>query len=126
MPWRRLRNLNSYWVASSFTVESSLVEFHSTFQATDFQSVVVDLIRSDGTSNYKAIGGYNKSYPAYSPPSWSPDGTQLVYHRCTAYSVFACNEIHNNSLFIYDIETQTERLLLKGGMNPYWRWQKSK
>lgn len=62
--------------------------------------------------------------------SWSPDGTALVYHRCVEPDVNfarpACEEQgrENLALFIWDLKTDKERLLTRGGVMPFWiKWE---
>jgi Tol biopolymer transport system component len=54
-------------------------------------------------------------------PSWSPDGQWLVYHRCIRSCPEWCEDIEDYSIFKVNVETSAETLLVKGGLNPYWR-----
>lgn len=57
--------------------------------------------------------------------SWSPDGKALVYHRCrepNSENPKACEELgaDNVGIYIWDLETDEERLVTTGGVVPYW------
>jgi len=57
--------------------------------------------------------------------SWSPDGKALVYHRCRSTNPEdpeACEELgaDNVGIYIWDLETDEERLVTTGGVVPYW------
>jgi hypothetical protein len=57
------------------------------------------------------------------PPaaSWSPDGQWLIYHRCTLPCSQRCRNVKDYSIFKINLETGEEKLLVEGGLNPYWR-----
>ncbi len=56
----------------------------------------------------------------YTPdPNWSSDSTKIVYHKCILpYS--HCNKIGDYGIFIFDIVTMSEEMIVKGGLNPSW------
>jgi hypothetical protein len=83
------------------------------------------LIRSDGSDNHKIVKSAVNTITWSPRPCWSPDGRSIVYHRCLLNDVESCrNNVKDSGIFKYDIETGEEVLLLKGGVNPYWRWEK--
>ncbi len=57
--------------------------------------------------------------------SWAPDGKALVYHRCIkpnpADEKF-CDGLgaENVGIYVWDLETDEERLVTTGGVLPYW------
>ncbi len=57
-------------------------------------------------------------------PSWSPDGEWLVYHKCTVPVEIgaSCTYAEDYAIFIVNVATGEETLLIEGGLNPYWRW----
>lgn len=66
--------------------------------------------------------------PNYTYPisvSWSPNSDALVYHRCIKPNMenpLACEEkgYDNLGIYIWDLETNEERLVTTGGVFPYW------
>lgn len=63
-------------------------------------------------------------YADISTPSWSSDSKRIAYHKCTISALAYCHEIDNFSIFMYDLETETETFLFQGGRNPSWGWEK--
>jgi hypothetical protein len=57
-------------------------------------------------------------------PQWSKDGNKLIYHRCNASSL-NCSEIEDFDIYIYNFETNQERLIIRGGLNPSWNYFKN-
>jgi hypothetical protein len=55
-------------------------------------------------------------------PMWSPDSKKLLYHKCIGE--LTCSEISDYDIFVYDLDTKTETLLVKGGMYPAWNYYK--
>lgn len=58
-------------------------------------------------------------------PNWSIDNSMLTYHKCNLPANEFCDDINNYDVYIYDIKTQTEKLIVKGGLNPSWNCYKS-
>lgn len=58
-----------------------------------------------------------------SKPNWSPDGAKLVYHKCSSKSL-NCGAIEDYDIYVYDIETNQEELIIHGGLNPSWNYFK--
>jgi hypothetical protein len=54
-------------------------------------------------------------------PVWSNDCKKIIYHKCTLTYGSFCNSIEDYSIFLYDLDTETETLLVKSGVNPSWR-----
>ncbi|NPA26119.1 MAG: hypothetical protein GXO36_00750 [Chloroflexi bacterium] len=58
--------------------------------------------------------------------SWSPSGDALVYHRCvrpdTQGPYYSCEfqGAENLGIYVWDLETDEERLVTTGGIMPYW------
>ena len=50
-------------------------------------------------------------------PFWSPDGTSLVYHKCTN---FDCQDLSNFSIYKVDVNSGQEQKIVDGGMYPVW------
>ena len=55
-------------------------------------------------------------------PMWSMDGKKLLYHKWVGKLSFS--EISDYAIFVYDLDTNTETLLVKGGMYPTWNYYK--
>lgn len=57
------------------------------------------------------------------PPNfaWSPDGHYIVYHQCVRKDGACTTEVKDYALFVLDLNTGEERLLVRGGVNPDWR-----
>ena len=55
-------------------------------------------------------------------PMWSSDGKKLLYHKCIGQ--VGCSEISDYAIFVYDLDTKTETLLVEGGMYPAWNYYK--
>jgi hypothetical protein len=55
-------------------------------------------------------------------PMWSSDGKKLLYHKWVGKLSFS--EIGDYAIFVYDLNTNTETLLVKGGMYPTWNYYK--
>jgi hypothetical protein len=53
-------------------------------------------------------------------PRWSPDGDSLIYHKCVQESR-SCHDIFDYNVFILDVASGMESLLVEGGVYPYWR-----
>lgn len=51
-------------------------------------------------------------------PSWSPDGTRLVYHRCSTPEI--CNW-KDAQIYIFNLATGQEESILQGGEYPSWQ-----
>lgn len=69
---------------------------------------------------------YGPSAPVWDewPPvvSWSPDSRWLVYHRCLLAWLEDCSLRRGDyGIFKLNVETGREELLVRGGLNPYWR-----
>ncbi|MEN6436139.1 MAG: hypothetical protein ABFC97_02500 [Anaerolineaceae bacterium] len=56
-------------------------------------------------------------------PQWSKDGKKLVYHKCNASSL-NCSDIREYDIYIYDLKTDQEQLIIHGGLNPSWNYFK--
>lgn len=55
-------------------------------------------------------------------PIWSNDGKKLIYHKCiNVETTHFCMNINDYSIFIYDLDKQTETKIIDGGINPSWR-----
>jgi len=82
------------------------------------------LIRPDGSENHRIINHTVKNYVEWPPGvSWSPDGEWIIYHKCFAENRIVCSRVvEENTIFKYNITTGEEIPILKGGLNPYWRW----
>ncbi len=89
------------------------------------------LIRPDGTEQHRVLaldmlrnryGGETLTWDAWPPAvSWSPDSRWLVYHRCMLPNPEECRSVETYGIYKLNLETLQEELLLKGGLNPYWR-----
>ncbi|MBT3323143.1 MAG: hypothetical protein HN392_12740 [Anaerolineae bacterium] len=82
------------------------------------------LIRPDGSEIQRIVQMKNMRQFWTSAASWSPDGKSIVYHYCTkdGWDCEGDTERENNIIYRYDLETKEERVLVVGGVNPYWRW----
>jgi hypothetical protein len=50
-------------------------------------------------------------------PIWSPDGTTLVYHKCTNE---ACHDLSDFSIYKVDVNSGQEQKIIDGGLYPVW------
>lgn len=64
----------------------------------------------DGSNNY-----------IFPEPQWSSDSKKLVYHKCINTD---CSKISDYNIYIYDLETNQEKLIVKGGYFPSWNYLK--
>ena len=94
------------------------------------------VVRADGTENQQVVAYINPldgnesavdqtSQSYWAPlPSWSPDGQRLVYHKCIVPVEKGndCSDEEDYAIFIVNLATGEETLLIEGGLNPYWRW----
>jgi Tol biopolymer transport system component len=53
----------------------------------------------------------------YPQPFWSPDGTTLVYHKCTNT---ACYDLSDFSIYQVNVNTGVEKKIIAGGLFPIW------
>jgi hypothetical protein len=53
-------------------------------------------------------------------PVWSPDGKELLYHKCLQSFPGSCGKIEDYSIYTYNIEAKVETLLLDKGITPSW------
>jgi hypothetical protein len=77
----------------------------------------------DGNELKKVTDDYPWMFGSGFPkPEWSPDGLQLIYHRCPGKvkELHDCTNYGNYSVFLYDIRTGVERKLFDNGVNPSW------
>lgn len=87
----------------------------------------IHIMHTDGDNDrlvapYIAFGNFdNAIIPTV---NWSNNSKKIVYHKCTLSAGSLCDDINDYSIFMYDLETETETFLLQGGMNPSWGWGK--
>ncbi len=55
--------------------------------------------------------------------NWSSDSSKIVYHKCML-ARDNCHDINEYGIFIYDLKTDSEELIIEGGMNPSWNYYK--
>lgn len=61
--------------------------------------------------------------------SWAPTGTYLVYHRCVEpdlhrYPACELKGEENLGIYLWDLERDEERLLIRHGVMPFWlKWE---
>jgi Tol biopolymer transport system component len=48
-------------------------------------------------------------------PQWSPDSKELIYHKCINQN---CSNISDYNIYIYNLETNEETLVIEGGGVP--------
>lgn len=73
-------------------------------------------------STYEGFIMYDKGNPPI--PFWASDGNELIYHKCTLPGDAPCHNIADYGIFIYNLSTNTETLILKGGLYPSWNYYK--
>jgi hypothetical protein len=52
-------------------------------------------------------------------PDWSPDGKELLYHKCNRLNV-NCGDIEDYGIYTYNIATGVETFIVDNGINPSW------
>ncbi len=53
-------------------------------------------------------------------PEWSPEGSQLIYHKCEYSKIESCLEYSDYTVYIYDIASGKEEKILDSALNPSW------
>lgn len=55
-------------------------------------------------------------------PEWSPDGGQLIYHKCPGFKEphYLCDKYEKYNVYLYDILSEVESQLFGSGVNPSW------
>jgi hypothetical protein len=53
-------------------------------------------------------------------PRWSPDGKKLIYDKCYKTGLDQCPVSESYSVYIYDLETKEEKLIVDNAFNPSW------
>lgn len=64
------------------------------------------------------FGGFSSS-DIPPTPEWSPNGEELLYHKCNRQNV-NCGDIGDYGIYTYNIETGVETFIVGNGINPSW------
>jgi hypothetical protein len=76
------------------------------------------LMSADGLQNIQILESQEENF--FDPstiPHWSPDGKYIVYDRCP----YPCERTTTINVYIFDVDSGVERLLVEDGQYPYWR-----
>ncbi len=57
-------------------------------------------------------------------PNWSKDSSKIVYHKCILPVKYGCHNINNYNIFVYDLKTKKETMIIASGLNPSWNYYK--
>lgn len=55
-------------------------------------------------------------------PNWSKDSSKIVYHKCILHVNYYCSYINNYNIFVYDLKTKEETMIITSGLNPSWNY----
>jgi len=83
------------------------------------------LIHPDGSGDklLVSIPDWNFAWPVYTwapKASWSPDSQWIVYHQCVGDSCIVPDRT-GRAIYKINVDTKKTKLLVKGGINPYWK-----
>lgn len=57
-------------------------------------------------------------------PNWSKDSSKIVYHKCILHFKYRCHNINKYNIYIYDLKTKKETMIITSGLNPSWNYYK--
>jgi len=125
--------LNKYLITQKKTIDLGMLGFAPVLSPDEKEIAYcsydgIHIMDTDGENDELVVSqntpvDFINGIGAFLPlPMWSSDGKKLLYHKCIGQ--VGCSEISDYDIFVYDLDTKTETLLVEGGMYPAWNYYK--